>query len=120
MKINEKKTKFMIFNFTKNYQFGTRLSINNKPIEMIEHTRLLGTIIQNNLCWDLNTKELVRKANARMELLRKVSTFNPGIEDMKTIYIMYVRSILEHSATVWHSSLTAENKNDLERVQKQL
>ena len=118
MKINEKKTKFMIFNFTKNYQFGTRLSINNKPIEMIEHTRLLGTIIQNNLCWDLNTKELVRKANARMELLRKVSTFNPGMEDLKTIYIMYVRSILEHSATVWHSSLTAENKNDLERVQK--
>ena len=78
----------------------------------------MGTIIQNNLCWDLNTKELIRKANARMELLRKVSTFNPGIEDLKTIYTMYVRSILEHSATVWHSSLTAENKNDLERVQK--
>ena len=118
MKINEKKTKFMVFNFTKNFQFGTRLSINNQPIEMIEHTKLLGTIIQNNLSWDLNTKELVKKANARMEILRKVSTFNPGIVDMKTIYIMYIRSILEHSAPVWHSSLTAENKNDLGRVQK--
>ena len=31
---------------------------------------------------------------------------------------MYVRSILEFSATVWHSSLTEENRNDLERVQK--
>ena len=31
---------------------------------------------------------------------------------------MYVRSILEHSAPVWHSSLTKENKDDLERVQK--
>ena len=29
-----------------------------------------------------------------------------------------MRSILEHSATVWHSSLTEENRNDLERVQK--
>ena len=31
---------------------------------------------------------------------------------------MYVRSILEHSAPVWHSSLRKENKDDLERVQK--
>ena len=31
---------------------------------------------------------------------------------------MYVRSILEHSATVWHSSLSKENRDDLERVQK--
>ena len=27
-------------------------------------------------------------------------------------------SLLEQSATVWHSSLTQENSNDLERVQK--
>ena len=118
MKINEKKTKFMIFNFTQNYQFSTRLKIKKQPIEMIEHTRLLGTVVQNNLSWDMNTKELIRKANACMELLRKVSSFSPGIEDLKTIYIMYVRSILEHSAPVWHSSLTKENKDDLERVQK--
>ena len=29
-----------------------------------------------------------------------------------------MRSLLEQSATVWHSSLTEENVNDLERVQK--
>ena len=37
---------------------------------------------------------------------------------MKTIYILFVRSQLEQSAVVWHSSLTDENKADLERVQK--
>ena len=31
---------------------------------------------------------------------------------------MYIRSILEQSAVIWHSSLTEDNKNDLERVQK--
>ena len=31
---------------------------------------------------------------------------------------MFVRSILEQSAVVWHSSLTVENCEDLERVQK--
>ena len=29
-----------------------------------------------------------------------------------------MRSQLEHSATVWHSSLTEDNRNNLERVQK--
>ena len=40
------------------------------------------------------------------------------MEDLKNIYILFVRSQLEQSAVVWHSSLTDENKNDLERVQK--
>ena len=32
--------------------------------------------------------------------------------------IMFVTSILEQSAVVWHSSLTVENCEDLERVEK--
>ena len=39
-------------------------------------------------------------------------------EDLKDIYILFIRSILEQSATVWHSSITSENSSDLERVQK--
>jgi hypothetical protein len=118
MMINEKKTKTMIFNYTENYQCTTRLKINNEPIDVINSTRLLGTIISNDLSWDLNTSALVKKANARMELLRKVASFGTGVEDLKTVYILYIRSLLEQSATVWHSSLTEENKSDLERVQK--
>ena len=36
----------------------------------------------------------------------------------KNIYITFIRPVLEQSAPVWHSSLTAENSSDLERVQK--
>ena len=118
MKINEKKTKCRIFNYTSKYQFTTRLSVNNQPIEVINSTRLLGTILQNTLSWDMNTKEIIRKANARMELLRKVASFCDNLEDLKNIYILFIRSILEQSATVWHSSISEENKSDLERVQK--
>ena len=53
-----------------------------------------------------------------MELIRIVAEFGTPIEDMKEIYILFVRSILEQSATLWHSSLTQENIEDLERVQK--
>ena len=53
-----------------------------------------------------------------MELLRRVASVNSSIEDRRNIYILYVRSILEQSCVVWNSSLTMENSNDLERVQK--
>ena len=118
MIINEKKTKTMIINFTENYQFSTRLQLKNDNIEVIDSTRLLGTIISNDLSWDLNTANIVKKANARMALLRKVASFGTPPEDLVTIYVLFIRSILEQSATVWHSSLTSENINDLERVQK--
>ena len=118
MLLNEKKTKTMIFNHTNNYQFTTRLTANDKPIEVINSTRLLGTIVTSDLKWDENTAHIVKKANARMELLRKVASFGTGIEDLKIIYFLFVRSQLEQSAVVWHSSLTEENKGDLERVQK--
>ena len=47
MLINQKKTKTMIFNFTDNYQFTTRLSLNQENIEVVTETKLLGTIIKN-------------------------------------------------------------------------
>ena len=72
MIINQKKTKTMIFNYTENHQFTTRLLLKNEIVEVIDSTRLLGTIITNDIKWDLNTANIVKKANARMELLRRV------------------------------------------------
>ena len=118
MKINEKKTKTMIFNYTKNHQFTTRLEMNGEKLEVIDSTRLLGTIITNNLSWDPNISDIVKRSNARMELLRKLDGFGVPKEDMKSIYISFIRSLLEQSAVVWHSSLNQENIDDLERVQK--
>ena len=118
MMINGQKSKCMIFNFTDKYQFSTRLSIEDKPVEVINSTKLLGTIITSDLKWEENTAHIVKKSNARMELLRRVASFGTSVEDLKNIYFLFVRSQLEQSAVVWHSSLTEENINDLERVQK--
>ena len=53
-----------------------------------------------------------------MELLRKVASFGTSAEEKRNIYILYIRSVLEQSCVVWHSSLTKQNQEDLERVQK--
>ena len=59
-----------------------------------------------------------KKAKARIQLLRKVSNFTGSYDDLKIIYVSFIRSLLEQACTVWHSGLTDEKRNDLERVQK--
>ena len=53
-----------------------------------------------------------------MQLLRKCATFTNNEDELKNIYILFIRSILEQSCGVWHSSLPQEDSNNLERVQK--
>ena len=103
MLLNTKKTRNIIINFTKNYIFSKRLDIKVEKIETVETTKLLGTTITNNFKWDENTKELVKKANARMCLLRKVASFKPSRQNLRLIYIQYIQSILEQSCVVWQS-----------------
>jgi hypothetical protein len=89
--------------------------LNDESLEIVKYANLLGVVVSDNLKWDENTTYLVKRANSRMELLRKVASFGTSIEEKKNIYIIYIRSILEQSCVVWHSSLTAENAQELER-----
>ena len=118
MRLNIKKTKNMIFNFSKKYQFTTKLFVGDENIEVVKDTKLLGTIITDDLKWSKNTKEIVRKSYQRMQILNNAAKFTSNIHELKNIYLTYIRSILEQSAVVWHSSLTLKNRRDLERVQK--
>ena len=108
----------MIFNFSKKFQFTTNMSVNNKPLEIVRETKLLGTYITEGLKWNKNTAEIVKKAYQRIQLLNRASGFSSSKHDLKQIYLIFVRSILEQSAVVWQGGLTARNSRDLERVQK--
>ena len=117
MKLNVKKTKNMIFNFSKKYQFITKLNVDSANIEMVREATLLGTVITDKLSWDRNTEELAKQGFKRMQLLNAAAAFNSNRNDLKDIYLNFIRSILEQSAVVWHSSLSVKNKMDLERIQ---
>ena len=54
-------------------------------MEVVNSTKLLGTMVQDDLKWDINTSPIVKKANARMELLRRVASFGTLAEDLKTV-----------------------------------
>ena len=118
MKLNTKKTNYMVFNFSKSYLFNTRLKLDNENLNQVHETKLLGLIIRDDLSWKSNTSELTRKAYSRMIILKKLVQFDVPLEDLLHIYTLYIRSGIEQSAVVWHSSITKGEQKDLERTLK--
>ena len=49
MKVNEKKTQNLIFNFSKNYQFSTDVKLKGVEIQTVDQIKLLGTTITSDL-----------------------------------------------------------------------
>ena len=54
----------------------------------------------------------------QLTILHKAAKFSSNLQDLVVIYKTFIRSKLEQSASVWHSSLSKCNVFDLERVQK--
>ena len=117
MQLNEEKSKYMIF--TRSHtEFATRLALNGNTLERIEEIKLVGVWLTTYLDWDKNTRELCRKAYARMTMLTKLKYEGTSTQDLIEVYILYIRSILEYCAVVWHSTLTSDQSKNLENVQK--
>ena len=75
MVLNLKKTKNMVFNFTKHHQFATRMKVDSEIIETVPEVKLLGTIITNDIKWERNTDYLTKKAWKRRQLLYNAGKF---------------------------------------------
>ena len=77
--VKPKKSNIMIFNFTRNNQFSTRLKMNGEVLPIIKETKLLGTVITDDLKWERNTCEIIKKANRRLLLLRRCENIHHHI-----------------------------------------
>ena len=117
MKMNEEKTQYMVFSRSE-IEMATRLTLNGKTLERIEETKLVGVWLTTWLDWEKNTREICRKAYARMTMLTKLKYVGVNLEDLINIYILYIRSLLEYCSVVWHSTLTGEQAQHIESVQK--
>ena len=53
-----------------------------------------------------------------MIILHKLYEFNLPGDEMVNMYILFIRSVVEYICVVWHSSISNEESNNIERVQK--
>ena len=117
MKLNINKCNYMIFSRSKT-QFSTRLTINEQTIEKISATKLLGLWISEDMSWTKNCKEICRKSYSRISMITKLKYVGVNIEDLIEIYVLFIRSLTEYCSVAFHSTLTREQSQKLENIQK--
>ena len=118
MRLNTGKTKTMLFNTAKNWDFLPEIHVDGINLEVVEEYKLLGVMITSDLKWDTNTEHITKKAFSRLWMIRRLKNLGLNTESLLQIFRTQVRSLLEYGAVTWHSMLTDENSKSIERVQK--
>ena len=117
MKFNHDKSNYIVFSRSKE-KFSTRINLENVKLDRVTETKMLGVWLTEDLKWAKNTKEICIRAYSRVSLLTKLKYAGVKIEDLIEVYILYIRSVTEYCSVVFHSRLTVEDSDSLERIQK--
>ena len=114
MKINENKSKVMIFNKSRKFDFPPELSFSNGDLlECLEETKLLGIQLQSSLKWNSNTSAMYTKAMSKMWLLRRMKGLKLEPTLILDYYIKEIRPLAEQGVIVWNSGLTKTQIKDI-------
>ena len=70
------KTVEMVVDFKRNPAPPTPINLRDSPVDTAESFRFLGTIISQDLKWELNISSLTKRAQQRMYFLRQLKKFN--------------------------------------------
>ena len=87
-------------------------------VERIEEQKILGLWLSTYMDFERNTREIRKKAFYRISMLTKLKYVGTSESDLLTIYLLFIRCLAEYCSVVWHSSLTVEQSDDIESIQK--
>ena len=120
MKLSPKKSKEMIISFGNQTQNESLppITIEDQPIVREDTAKLVGITIQNNLKWDNQITDMIKKAQKKLYYLTMLKRSAAPTKDLLTVYKSIVRSQLEYAIPAWSTSLTEEQKKNLETLQK--
>lgn len=116
--LNIKKTKEIIIDYRRNKIKHNGLCINGKEVERVATFKFLGVHIAEDLTWSQNTSHIIKKAQQKMFFLRTLKCNGLPQELLTRFYRCTIESTLTYCCTVWHSSCTAAERKDLQRVVK--
>jgi len=82
----------------------------------LESFRFLGSIITQDLKWELNISSITKKAQQRMNFLQQLKKFSLPKTMMVHFYTAIIEFILTFSITIWYAVATAKDKGRLQHV----
>ena len=117
--INSKKCFVMLFSRSRTQSFPPEFSIGNSGLLNVKKTlRILGVQVQDDLKWNSQVAEMVRKASQTSWVLRRMQSLGVDQETLVSFRKAEGRVLLELACPVWHSGLTVSQARDLDRAQR--
>ena len=94
------------------------LKIAGNEFEVVTETKPLSLTVQSNLTWDKQVDNMVAESSSRLYMLNRLKRFGLPMEDLVSVFVSYVRPVVEYATPVWHGSLTDDQSKKLESIQK--
>ena len=91
----------------------------NQLISEIESHKHLDVYLFNDCSWHKHVDYINEKAWCRINVTRRLKFF-PDRKSLETIYLTFIRPVLEYAGVVWAIVQTMRNKNLTKYRQMQL
>ena len=78
----------------------------------------VGLYVDDNITWDDHVTFICAKSVKRLHFLKLLKRAAMSTDDLLYYYKSVIRPVTEYSCFVWHSSLTKEQANRLENIQR--
>ena len=85
----------------------------NQQINEVEHHKHLGVFFSSDCSWHKHIDYIKEKAWTRINIMRKLK-YDLDRKSLETIYIVFIRPILEYADVLWDHCTQAE-KQELEK-----
>jgi hypothetical protein len=91
------------------------LTLDNTPIKRVTAHKHLGLTLTNDLSWKTHAYNIGKKAYNCLGLLRPLK-FILDRRSLETMYMSFVRPVLEYGDVIWH--IPADNRHTLDILEK--
>ena len=118
MVINQQKTKAILFNQARNYDFLPKILVDGKELDVVEHIRVLGVTLRSDLSWSENTDKMCKAAFSRLWMLRRLKKLGASEKILLDVYQKQIRCVAEFAVAAWASNITKNEILQIERIQK--
>ena len=109
----------MLFTRSTKYSFPPEFSFGNlNTLEVKKEHRILGLIIQDDLCWNSQVQQMVSRATRTTWVLRRMRALGVEQKSLVAYWKAEGRVHLEMACPVWHPGLTLAQSRDLDRAQR--
>ena len=109
----------MKFSRSTKYDFPAELTIaGSDTLEVKTQHRILGIIVQDDLRWQAQCDEMVRRATQTTWAIRRMRAMGVPQHTLVEYWKSEGRVMLEYGCPVWHSGLTATQSRSLDRAQR--